>query len=120
MSSLVFGITASALLSVTSLLIVLFRTSPLLSPGQALPAFFVALFLSVSSVGALAFLALWRLIPLHAWDAGKVLGISVRQGILLGLGTVLLILFHILGVLTWWIGILIYLVFALVEFALDA
>ncbi|MFA6039261.1 MAG: hypothetical protein WCV62_00850 [Candidatus Peribacteraceae bacterium] len=120
MNSLVFGIIVSALLSTTSLLVVVFRVSPLTSPVQALTAFFAALFLSVSSVGALLFLALWRLIPLHTWDGGKVLGISVRQGILLALGTVALVGFHILGVLTWWIAVIIYLVFVLVEVALNA
>ena len=120
MSSLVFAIAVSALLSLTSLFVVLFRVSPLTSPLYALPAFIAALFLSVSTVAALVFLVLWKLIPLHAWDGGKILGISVRQGILLGLATVLLVVFHLLGALTWWIGALIYLVFVLVEVALNA
>ncbi|MEK7218980.1 MAG: hypothetical protein AAB728_05980, partial [Patescibacteria group bacterium] len=113
MNSLVFGIVLSALLSTTSLLVVLFRVSPLSSPAQALTAFFAALFLSVSSVGALLFLALWRVVPLHTWDGGKMLGVSVRQGILLALGTMALAGFHVLGVLTWWIAVMIYMVFAL-------
>lgn len=120
MSSLLFGITVSALLSSTSLLIVLFRVSPLSAPGYALPAFFLSLFLSLSSVATLLFYALWRVVPLHAWDSGKLLGIAVRQAVFLALGTVLLVVLHLLGVLTWWIALLVYSVFVLVELALDS
>jgi hypothetical protein len=59
-------------------------------------------------------------VPLHSWDVGKLLGISVRQGILLGLGTTIILLFHLLGLLTWWIALLIYAVFVLLEMALNA
>lgn len=120
MSSLIFGIIVSALLSTTSLLVVLFRVSPLTSPVTALSSFFAALFLSVSSLGSLLFLVLWRAIPLHAWDGGKMLRVSVRQGILLGLSTCILLTFHILSVLTWWVAVMIYLVFILVEVAMNA
>jgi len=120
MTSLLFGISVSALLSTTSLLVVLFRVSPLTAPGYAIPAFFFSLFLAVSSVMTLAFYALWRFVPLHSWDLGQILGISVRQGIFVGLATVILLLFHILGLLTWWIAVMIYGVFLLVELALNS
>ncbi|MBI1813093.1 hypothetical protein HY285_05895 [Candidatus Peregrinibacteria bacterium] len=120
MTSLLFGIILSALLSTTSLLIVLFRVSPLSAPLQALPAFFVSLFLTISSVGALFFFLLWRVLPIHTWDAGKTLGISVRQGILLASATAITIFFHLLHILTWWIAVLIYTIFVLVELALNA
>ncbi len=120
MTSLLFGICLSALLSITSLLVVLFRVSPLLAPSYAIPAFFVSLFLSVSSVGTLLFYALWRVVPLHSWDLGQILGISIRQGVFLGLSTVILLLFHLLGLLTWWIAVMIFGVFVLVELALNS
>jgi hypothetical protein len=119
MTSLFFSIAVAALLSVTSLIAVVLRVSPLLSPGQALPAFYASVFLSVVSCSTLALFFIWKWFPLHAWDEGKILGISLRQGTLLGLGTIVLITFHILGLLTWWIGILIYLVFLLIELALQ-
>lgn len=119
MNNLLFGISVSALLSVTSLLIVLFRVSPLTAPQQALAAFFFSLFLSVSTVGALLFLALWKYLPVHAWDDGRLLTISLRQGVFLGLATILLIVFHLLNLLNWWIGLCIFAVFVLVELALD-
>jgi hypothetical protein len=120
MTSLFFGIIASALLSVTSLLVVLFRVSPLLAPGYAIPAFFVSMFLSVSSVGTLALLLLWRVLPFHTWDLAKIVSISVRQGLMLGLATCILLLFHLLGLLTWWIAVMIYAVFVLIELALNS
>lgn len=120
MTSLLFGISVSALLSVTSLLVVLFRVSPLSAPGQAIPAFFVSLFLSVASVGTLLFLTIWKFVPIHSWDLAKMISVSLRQGILLGLGTVVLVLFHLLGILTWWVAVLIYGVFVLVELALHS
>lgn len=119
MHSLLFGISLSALLSTTSLLIVLLRISPLTAPVQAIPAFFITLFLTVSTVSALLLYNLWKLIPMHAWDMGKLLSISMRQGIFLGTATVMLLLFHLLELLNWWIALMIYGVFLLVELALD-
>lgn len=119
MTTLLYSIIVAAMLSVTSLIAVLLRVSPLSSPAQALPAFFASVFLTIASVGTILLYYVWKWFPLHAWDEGKILGISLRQGIFLGLATVILILFHLLGILTWWIGILIYLVFILIELALQ-
>ena len=120
MTSLLFGIIASALLSVTSLLTVIFRVSPLSAPGQALPAFFLSVFLSVASLGSLLFAGIWHLLPVHTWDAGKLLSISLRQGIFLATATSIMLVFHLADLLNWWIAILIYLVFVLVELALHS
>lgn len=119
MQNLLFGISLSALLSTTSLLIVILRVSPLTAPAQALPAFFISLFLSISTVGALLLYGLWNVLPVHTWDMGKLLSISLRQGIFLGCATVLLVLFHLLDLLNWWVGLMIYGVFFFVELALD-
>lgn len=119
MHSLLFGISLSALLSTTSLLIVLLRVSPLTAPAQAIPAFFVSLFLTVSTLGALMLYGLWKLVPAHTWDMGKLLSISLRQGVFLGCATVILLIFHLLNLLNWWIGLMIYSVFLFIELALD-
>ncbi len=118
MTSLLFRISISALLSVASLLIILFRVSPLQSPGIALPFFFLTLFLCVTTAGCLLFYVIWGLIQVEGMDAGRKLTVSLREGVLLALATVLLIVFLILDVLTWWIGALIYLVFLFIELAL--
>lgn len=119
MTTLLFGIITAALLSATSLAVILLRVSPLSSPGQALPIFFASVFLTVGSACTVLLYVLWRWIPVHAWDEGKILSIALRQGVFVATATVVLILFHLLGVLTWWIGILIYLVFLLIELALQ-
>lgn len=62
---------------------------------------------------------LWKYIPHHTWDMGKLTSVSLRQGIFLGTATVILVVFHLLGLLTWWIALLIYGLFALVEAALE-
>ncbi|MDA1209105.1 MAG: hypothetical protein O2904_03695 [bacterium] len=119
MNSFLFGISVSAILSATSLLIVLLRVSPLTASTQAIPAFFVSLFMAISTVGALVLFTIWKFIPLHTWDLGRMLSISLRQGIFLACATVILLLFHIFQLLNWWVALMIYAVFVLVELALD-
>lgn len=119
MTSLLFGVTLAALLSTTSLLIVLFRVSPLLAPKQAVLAFFFSTFMTVCTVSALLLMLLWKYVPHHSWDTGKITSISLRQGIFLGTATTIMLLFHLLGLLNWWIFVLIYGVFVLVEVALE-
>ena len=119
MTSLLYSIIVAALLSATSLIAVLLRVSPLLSPAQALPAFFLSVFLPIAMTMTIVLFFLWKWFPVHAWDEGKILGISLRQGLFLASATVILILFHLLGILTWWVGILIYVVFLLIELALQ-
>ena len=57
--------------------------------------------------------------PTHMWDMGKLTSISLRQGILLGISLTVIVLFHQLNLLNWWIGVLIVAVSVLVEVALD-
>jgi hypothetical protein len=118
MNSLLFGISIAAALSTTSLAIVLLRVSPLTAPLQAIPTLFVSVFLAVSTVGILCFVGIWKVVP-HAWDTGTLISISIRQGIFLGSAAVLILLFQVLGLLTWWIFLLIVSVFVLVELALE-
>jgi hypothetical protein len=118
MTSLLFRISFSAILSVTSLLVVLYRVSPLTSPGMALPFFFLTTFLSIASVGALVFYAIWYWLPTEGLDSGKKLTIALREGIFLAIATILAILCFLLNIATWWIVLLLYIVFALVEAAL--
>lgn len=119
MTSLLFGLSLAALLSITSLVIILLRVSPLTAPTQAIPAFFLSLFLTVSTVASLLFLILWRWLPTHSWDAGKIMSIAIREGVFLALAVVILVLFHLWELLTWWIVLLVLLVFCLIELALN-
>lgn len=118
MTSLLFRISLSAIFSIASMLVIVFRVSPLTSPQLALPFFFLTFFLSIASVGALAFYGIWVAVPLEGLDGGKKLTIALREGIFFSLASTFLVLFHLLGILTWWIALLIYGVFLLVEVAM--
>ncbi len=118
MTSILVRIAIAALLSLTSLLVILFRVSPLSAPGLAVPFFFLTIFLSVASIGTLLFYAAWSRLSMEGMDSGRKLSISFREGLLLGGATILLLVFLLLEILTWWIAGLIYLVFLLIEMAL--
>jgi hypothetical protein len=47
------------------------------------------------------------------------MSISLRQGILLASATIILVVFHLLGLLNWWIAVMIYATFLLIELALE-
>lgn len=117
MTSLLFGIIAAALLSLTSLLVVIFRVSPLSAPNQALPAFFLSVFLSTVSIGTLGAYTFWRWRNMQHWDEGKTLRIALREGALLGIATIILILFQLFGMLNWWVVICMYGIAVFVEMA---
>ncbi len=119
MTSLLFGLSLAALLSITSLVIILLRVSPLTAPAQALPAFFLSLFLATGTVASLLLMLLWRLLPVHSWDTGKLVSVSLRQGLFIALTVMILLSFHLLSLLTWWIAIFIIMVFVLIELALQ-
>lgn len=120
MTTLLYSIIVAALLSTSSLIAILFRVSPLSLPVQAVTAFLISLFLSVSTIATLLLAAFWKWFPIHAWDEGKTLSISLRQGLFIGTAVVILLSFHMLALLTWWIAILILLVFILIETALHS
>ncbi len=120
MNTLLSSIIAAALLSTTSLLTVWLRVSPISAPEQALPVFFLSVFLSVSSIATLILIGVWRTLPVHSWDFGKQLSVSLREGLFVGTTVIIILLFHLLGILTWWIAILVALIFLLVELALHA
>lgn len=120
MTSLLLTLFIASLVSVTSFLTVLFRISPLTTPHQAIPAFLVSLFLATGTTGTLLLSLLWRSLPVHHWDEGRIIGVSLRQGLLSASAITSIALFQLLTLLTWWSVILIFLVFFLIELALHA
>ncbi len=118
MTLILARIAVAALLSLTSLIVILFRVSPLSAPGLGVPLFFLTVFLTVASFGTLFFYAVWNRMSMEGMDSGRKLSVSLREGLFLSGATVLLLLFLLLGILTWWIGLLIYLIFFLIEMAL--
>ncbi len=118
MTSLLFSLWLSALLSVTSLLVILFRVSPLQAPLQALPAFFLSILLAVSSLGMLVAYLLWKRFGTAAKSDAIIFRIAFREGVFLALSVLVLLSLLLLEILTWWIVLLVLSVFVLVEVAL--
>jgi hypothetical protein len=118
MTSILARIGAAALLSLTSLLVIVFRVSPLAAPAVAVPFFFLTLVLSVASIMTLVCYFAWSRLSIEGMDAGRKLSVSLREALFFAAATALVFLFLILEILTWWIGLLIYLAFFLLEMAL--
>lgn len=120
MTVILVSIGSAAFFSVTSLLVILFRVSPLTAPGIALPLFFLTLLLSIASTASLLAYSGWHFVAVEGMDAGKKLSVALREGAFLGVATALVLAFQVLGILNWWIVVLIYLVFILIEVALHS
>ena len=120
LTSLLLRIGSASLLSFTSLLVILFRVSPLSSPTVAVPFFFLTLFLFSASTVTLIGLGSWQYVKIEGMDTGKKISIAFREGLFFATAITLVFLFQILGILTWWIIVLIFLVFILVEMALQS
>jgi len=117
MSNTLLSLASASLLSLSSLLVVLVRMSPLLDPAYALFFLFLTLFFSVGTVAS-SFLITFQVCLLKT-DAQEVLRPSLRRGFLFALLTCVLLFLHLLHVLTWWIAGLVYLVLILVELAVE-
>ncbi|TSC78575.1 MAG: hypothetical protein G01um101425_1038 [Candidatus Peregrinibacteria bacterium Gr01-1014_25] len=120
MTSLLFATTLAALFSLTSLLVILLRVSPLTAPLQALPAFFISIFLAVTACCGLALYSLWKHWRGATWGEGHALSVGLREGVFLGAIAVIIILFHILGILTWWVVAWAVAIFLSIELALHS
>lgn len=118
MTPTLIRIATAGLLSLASLFVILFQVSPLSAPGVAVPFFFLTVFLSSSSIVTLVCYFIWNRLSIEGMDAGRKLSLSFREGIMFAIATVLILLFLLLEILTWWIAVLMYLVFFLVEMAL--
>ena len=111
------GIVLALLLSATSLTLVLFRVSPVTAPEFALPFFFGSILIAASTAAALL-LSLTRCLLAHQPILCRAfLTPSLRQGAFFGLATCLILFLHLLQILNWWIALLIYAVFLLLEMA---
>lgn len=77
----------------------------------------MSLFLSISTVSALLFVGI-RYWLIKKEGLNPLLSVSLREGLFLGSATVIALLFHLFRLLNWWIGVLIYVIFLLIELAL--
>lgn len=119
MTGALAGITLALLLSLSSLAVVLLRVSPLTAAGFALPFLFLSLFIAIASASTLLFSVIKGLLMHKAMRSRSIISSSMRQGIFVAIGTCFLVFLHLLRVLNWWIAVLVYAIFVLIELALN-
>ncbi len=104
----------AGLLSWTGWFVVVWKLAPMESTNLALSFFFIMLFLALSCTFAIFgfYIRLWL-------NSNEVyyhhINISLRQGVLLSLLTQVALALQLVGVLTWWTGMLLILSIVLIE-----
>lgn len=109
----------TAVISWAAWIIVIFKLDPYESTGMALGLFFVSLFFAL--IGTFTLLGF----GMRRWLSKQEvyyhhLTVSLRQGLLLSICTLLCIILLILGILTWWNGLLLVTVAVLIELVLTS
>ena len=117
MSNAFVGIALALSLSLSSLAVVIFRVSPLTSLEFALPFFFLSICIAIGSFFALVLSVSKGFLTHKPMQSRQIVSSSIRQGIFLGLATCLVIFLFLLRILNWWIALLVYTVFILIEMA---
>lgn len=114
---LILGI--AALISWLAFYLVVNKLDPFASTGLALALFFVSLFFALTSTFSVIgfYIRVWVNKNEIYYDH---INISLRQAILLTLITLGCLLFQLLGVLTWWSGLLLIAAVTMIEFYLVA
>ncbi len=109
--SILLGIFLMILLT---LILIVFKLNPYEQTTLALILFMISFFLAMGSLysGILLAIKLWRM--KEEWPLSS-LAISVRQGYILSLGTVLCLALLVLGLLRLWNGVLIVILITLLE-----
>ena len=95
--------------------LVIAKLDPYIDTGPALGLFFFSAFLGLTGTFTLVlfYMKQWRIAGVHP---GKHLEVSLRQGFLLGLSTILCLGLLMLGLLRIWNSLLIVLLITLIEF----
>jgi len=110
----VLALVIAALVSVTSLYLVLSRLSPMEDETLALVLFIVSLFFAAASVFSLLGYALRLTFYSHELFLNH-FNVSLRQGIIIALSISALIGFQIMRTLTWWNGLVMVFIGFLME-----
>ena len=118
MTGVLPSIALAFILSFSSLMVVILRVSPLTSPEFALPFFFISIFIVVASFVTLVLLLIKDFLNKQPLRSRQFVESSLRQGIFVAIGTCLVVLLHLLLILNWWIALLIYTVFLLIDMAI--
>lgn len=112
-------ISFAAIISWMAFYLVITKLDPFMSTGLSLPLFFISLFFALTSTFTIAgfYLRVWFNKNEIYYDH---INVSLRQGILLTLIALGSLMFQLLGVLTWWSGLLLIGAITMIEFYLVA
>lgn len=112
-------ISFAAIIAWLAFYLVVTKLDPFVSTGLALALFFISLFFALTSTFTIAgfYLRVWFNKNEIYYDH---INVSLRQGILLTLIALGSLLFQLLGVLTWWSGLLLIAAITMIEFYLVA
>lgn len=129
MTSALAGIALALFLSLSSLAVVLLRVSPLTAQQFALPFSFLSTFIALTSLAALLLSLIKGMMILRPWSTAsesqpplktkKIVGSSLRQGVFFAFASSIVLFLWLLRILNWWIAVLIYMVFLLIEMAVN-
>lgn len=117
MTNALTGIALALFLSLSSLTVVFLRVSPLSSPEFALPFLFLSIFIAVSACTVLLLSVIKAFLMHQLLRSRSVMTASLRQGVFAATGTCIIVFLFLLHILNWWIAILVYAVFVLIEMA---
>jgi len=108
-------IAIASILTWSAFILVILKLDPYEATGKALSLFSISLFFAL--IGTFTLLGCWIRHLLGEEKDAKyhALSVSLRQGVLLSVCTLLCVTFLILGVLTWWNGLLIVAIAVLLE-----
>lgn len=114
LQSYLWGLRIGTLMSFAAFCAVVFLTDPIDIGITAFFLFYAAFFLTASGVGVLLLTWIWRKMTKEMLTLGE-LGMAVRQGILLGFVSTLIVGMQQIRVLLWWDALIVIVGVFLVE-----
>ncbi len=101
-------------ISTVGWLVVVMKLDPYESTGLALALFFLSLLIALTCIFTLTGFYLRKWVTQNEVSISYI-NTSIRQGLLLSLCTIICLAFLLLGVLTWWNGLLVVAIIVLLE-----
>lgn len=112
--SYLWGLRIGTLFSFAAFCAVIFLTDPIDIGNVAFVLFYVTFFLTTSGIGVLLLTWLWRRMTKEMLTLGEV-GMAVRQGILLGFLSSIIVGMQQMKILLWWDALIVIVGIFLVE-----
>ncbi|PID51814.1 MAG: hypothetical protein CR972_05175 [Candidatus Moraniibacteriota bacterium] len=105
LQSYLWGLRIGTLISFAALCAVIFLTDPIDIGVTAFVLFYATFFFTAAGIGVLLLTWIWRRMAEDMLTLGE-MGMAIRQGILLGLLSTIIVGLQQFKVLVWWVGII--------------